>query len=621
MSLSADPVKTYIVDDPRIDFDRKAAYLVQRSGGDVTYRRWKANSASTSAISFNTLLPSRDTVVASKIHVRIPITVTIRSADANNAVADSEPVDEFLGLRFAPFTQCCNSIQLELNGKVQSTNIYRYLNGLMKFCNTRDEMTNDFSCMPTYLDTYPSYYDPGTSKNGGAGSPVASTYQTIMDPLKSYDDTCSYEPTGRIGYLKNITSTRAPGANSNTEVTLVFEIEEVIPLSPLMWGHRDAKGLIGLDTLNINFQIKDLSRMFCSSRYGIGNGPGAPDTALTFEFNQQVLMGAELEFIYIKPRANVPVPRTIRYPYNNIKDFSTQGQQDVACRLNYGVPVPDNQYSTQFANIQLQGVPKRLYIFARREDAQQTYYTPDTFARITGITLDLGTRSGLLSEATPQALYRMAVKNGYRGTWDQWYNQTGSVLCLDFASDVSLDLLDAPGALKQMQISFTLRYSNIYVAENNPAQAAVSVASRVNFTVYCIVVYDGMMIIKDGEVLLESNDVSALDVADSTKVAKICYDDLADYAYGGDFVGGSLSKFISKAKVGLMKAKDFAQKKVIPAAQKALPYVKKGVQIAADVLPVLAALGYSEDQIYDLMKNKGGKLAPKRNIKQRAIKQ
>ena len=48
MSLSADPVKTYIVDDPRIDFDRKAAYLVQRSGGDVTYRKWKANSASTS---------------------------------------------------------------------------------------------------------------------------------------------------------------------------------------------------------------------------------------------------------------------------------------------------------------------------------------------------------------------------------------------------------------------------------------------------------------------------------------------------------------------------------------------------------------------------------------------
>ena len=498
----------------------------------------------------------------------------------------------------------------------------------MKYCNTRDEMTNDFSCMPTYLDTYPSYYDPAASKGGGVGSIQNPTYKTIMDPLKKYDSTCSYEPTGRLGYLRNILKSStiippppapAPPYTASTGIRLTFEIEEVIPLSPLMWGHRESKGLIGLDTLNINFQIRDLSRMFCSSRYGDNNLGN--NTNLTFTFNQEELMKSELEFIYIKPRANVPVPRTIRYPYNNIKDYSTKGHQDTACRLSYDTQVPDNQYSDQFSNIQLQGVPKRLYIFARRDDTQQTYYTPDTFARITNISLDLGTRSGLLAEASPQALYRMSVKNGYRGTWDQWYNQTGSVLCIDFASDVSLDLLDAPGALKQMQISFALKYSNLYVAENNPSDVNASVPSLVNFTIYCIVVYDGMMIIKDGEALLESNDVSALDVADSTKVAKICYDDLADYAYGGDFVGGSLSKFISKAKVGLMKAKDFAQKKVIPAAQKALPYVKKGVQIAADVLPVLAALGYSEDQIYDLMKNKGGKLAPKRNIKQRAIKQ
>lgn len=605
MSLSADPVKTYIVDDPRVDFDRKAAWLIERSGGDVVYRKWTASSGSNSAVSFNTLIPSRDTVVSGKIYVRIPITVTITGAGLG------APIDQDLGLRFAPFTQCCNSIQMELNGKVHSANIYRYYNALMKFCNTRDEMTNDFSCMPTYMDTYGSYYDPANSANI-AGPAVA--YRTIMNPLKKYDDTCSYEPTGRVGYLQNITTSRV--AVADTSVTLTFEIEEVIPISPLFWGHREVKGLIGLDTLNFNFNIRDLSRMFCSPRFGNNNaGGGGIDTNLTFNFVATDLKGADIEFIYIKPRANVPIPRTIKYPYNNIKDFVSPGVA-LASRLSYS-DQPAAPASTNFSNIQLQGVPKRLYIFARRQDSDQKYYTTDTFARIDGITLDLGTRSGLLSEATPQALYRMSVKNGYRGTWDQWYNQTGGVLCIDFGSDVSLDLLDAPGALKQMQISFTLRYSNIYVNSLAPC-AAVPVSAPVTFSLYCIVVYDGMMIIKDGEVLLESNDVSALDIADSSKVTKVCYDDLADFAYGGSYVGGSLSKFISKAKVGLMKAKDFTQKKIIPAAQKALPYVKKGVQIAADVLPVLAALGYTEDQIYDIMSKKGGAIVPKRNIKARA---
>ena len=281
MSLSAEPVKTYIVDDPRICFDRKASYLIERSGGDVTYRKWKANSASTSSISFNTLIPSRDTVVANKIYVRIPISVTITGNNADPVGGAAVPVDQFLGLRFAPFTQCCNSIQLELNGKVQSTNIYRYLNGLMKFCNTRDEMTNDFSCMPTYMDTYSSYYDPEASA-GPAGTLQPIPYQTVMNPLKTYDDTCSYEPSGRVGYLRNITKTRA--AVGNTSVTLTFEIEEIIPLSPLMWGHRDAKGLIGLDTLNINFQIRDLSRMFSSPRYGLNRAGGGPPVNLGLTF-------------------------------------------------------------------------------------------------------------------------------------------------------------------------------------------------------------------------------------------------------------------------------------------------------------------------------------------------
>lgn len=596
MSLSAEPVETFVVDDPRIDFDREARFLVERSGGDVNYRTWKQISASASSISFNTTVPSRDTAISSKIYVRIPITVTVTGDDLG------APIKDFLALRFAPFTSCCNSIQLELNGKIVSSNVYRYYPALMKYCNSQTEMTNDYSCMPTYMDTYESYNNP-TASNARRGA--------NRDAVAGYDEGSLYEPTRRAGYLQNITTTAVGDPDTNTAYRFSFVVEELIPLSPLFWGHREVKSLIGLDTLNLSFQIRDLSRMFCSWRFG----PGQVGTGdLSFNFNQDALQGALIEFIYIKPRANVVIPRTIRYPYNNLLDFSVAGEA-----LAQG----ESAVSQQFSNIQLSGIPKRLYIFVKRKESDENYHTTDTYARIDKITLDLGTRSGLLGECTPQVLYRMAVKNGYQGSWDAWYKHIGSVLCIDFASDISLDLLDAPGMLKQMQLSFKLDYTSLYsnaATSYIPVGGPIPAQVPVNYNIYLIVVYDGMLIIQDGQILYETNDVSALDLVESGKVRKVSYDDIADYVYGGMYTGGSLSKFIGKVKTGYNKAKDFAQQKILPGVQKALPYIEKGVKVAAEVLPALAALGYSEEEIFDIVNGKGGKVMPKKSIKARAAR-
>lgn len=602
MSLSAVPVPTYLVDDPRIDFDRHASYLVERSGGDVTYRQYKCVSASTSAISFNTLVPSRDTVVASKIYMKIPLSVVITAPAGATGGAF---ISALTGLRFAPITTSCNSIQLEVNGKAISSNTYRYYPALMKFCNTNDEMLNDFSCMPTFMDYYGSYYNPDVA--AGANS-AGSLWGSLKDPLGIDQDSDSFHPTPRRGYLTNIATIADPVVdNSATRFAFTCDLEEIVPISPLFWGHREVKGLVGLDTLNITLQLRDnLKRIISSTIYDTTNADN-----LDIAVDSGALLNSLLEFIYIKPRANVVLPRTIHYPYNNIKDYQTQG-----ALLGFVPPLNVSGENT-FNNIQLTGVPKRVYIFAKRQESSETYYTTDTFAFIENISLDLGTRSGLLAECSPQALYRMAVKNGYRGSWDSWFKHTGSVLCIDFGSDVSLDLLDAPGALKQMQMSFRLRYKCIQSNKNHPSNG---VEQAIQYQIYAIVVSDGMMILKDGEVLFESNDVSALDVADSSKVRKIAYDDIADYVYGGVYTGGSLSSFKAKVKTGLDKAKTFAQQKVIPGVQKALPYIEKGVKTAAEILPALAALGYTEEEIYDIVNGKGGKMMPKKSIKARAAK-
>lgn len=615
MSLSAVPVPTYLVDDPRVDFDRHASYLVERSGGDITYRQYKCVSASTSSISFSTLVPSRDTVVSSKVYVNIPLRVTITAPAGTSA----GKISDATGFRFAPITTSCNSIQLELNGKAVSSNTYRYYPALMKYCNTNDEMLNDFSCMPTFMDYYGSYYRDDIA---GPNANTGAAWSSLKDPLGIDQDVDNFHPTPRKAYLRNISRIPvnvepvpdAPAIPTPNDTATVFQfncvLQEILPISPLFWGHREVKGLVGLDTLGVTLQLRDnLTRIISSRIYNAGAGNV---NNLTIEIDQNVLLGSFLEFIYIKPRANVVLPRVIHYPYNNIKDYQTQG---AILGLRAG-QVQSGQ--TVFSNIQLTGVPKRVYIFAKRREDSERYYTTDTFARIDKISLDLGTRSGLLAECSSQSLYRMAVKNGYRGSWDSWYKYQGSVLCIDFGSDVSLDLLDAPGALKQMQMSFRLDYTDIQSNRTEPGTAGTE--AEIQYQVYAIVVFDGMVIFKDGEVLFESNDVSALDVADSSKVRKVAYDDIADYVYGGMYTGGSLSSFKAKVKSGLDKAKNFAQQKVIPGVQKALPYIEKGVKTAAEILPALAALGYTEEEIYDIVNGKGGKMMPKKSIKARAAK-
>ena len=598
MSLSAVPVPTYLVDDPRIDFDRHATYLVERGGGDLTYRQYKCVSASSSSITFSTLVPSRDTVVGSKVYVNIPLDVTITAPVG--VVAGL--ISDYTGFRFSPITTSCNSIQLELNGKAVSSNVYRYYPALMKFCNTNDEMLNDFSCMPTFMDYYGSYYN---SSIGGGNANTGALWGSLKDPLGIDQDADNFHPTPRKAYLSNISNITV---NTATQFSFTCVIQEVLPISPLFWGHREVKGLVGLDTIGVTLQLRDnLSRIISSTIFNRAIAANNLSVAVAPNTGNG-LIGSFLEFIYIKPRANVVLPRVIHYPYNNIKDYQTPGQ---AVALN-ALPVTDT-----FSNIQLTGVPKRVYIFAKRREQDESYATTDTFAYISGISLDLGTRSGLLAECSPQTLYRMAVKNGYRGSWDSWRRYQGSVLCIDFGSDVSLDLLDAPGALKQMQMSFRLTYTNIQSNKNFPTGG---VEEPVTFTIYAIVVFDGMVIFRDGEVLFESNDVSALDVADSSKVRKVAYDDIADYVYGGMYTGGSLSSFKAKVKSGLDKAKTFAQQKVIPGVQKALPYIEKGVKTAAEILPALAALGYTEEEIYDIVNGKGGKMMPKKSIKARAAK-
>ena len=79
---------------------------------------------------------------------------------------------------------------------------------------------------------------------------------------------------------------------------------------------------------------------------------------------------------------------------------------------------PGTIYSS---NIQLSWIPDKLIIFVRKPIAALTWGDADSYATITGISINFNNQAGLLSSMTPQQLYRNIVQSGLVGlTWEQF---------------------------------------------------------------------------------------------------------------------------------------------------------------------------------------------------------
>src|SRR5690606_32698689 len=120
-------------------------------------------------------------------------------------------------------------------------------------------------------------------------------------------------------------------------------------------------------------------------------------------------------------------------------------------------------------NIQLNSIPRRMYIYVRErnQDLYSTPNNPDTYFSIENISIQFQNKNGLLASASKQQLYEISVKNHCNMSWTQWsggpvvnsalpfgstanhYGTIGSILCIEYASDIGLDSIEAPGKLGQ----------------------------------------------------------------------------------------------------------------------------------------------------------------------------
>lgn len=371
-------------------------------------------------------------------------------------------------------------------------------------------------------------------------------------------------------------------------------------LSPLTWGHYNTKALIGIKSFAVNYDFD--SNLYRIWSHNSDNG------VVNFNVTSVVPVFSSLELIYITPKSTIPVFPVQRYPLAGVYKV-TKALGSLAAGDTLPVTASDS--------MPLYGVPKRIYIFARRSNESRTFNDPDVFGLIDKLSIYFNNSDGNFSQASIQQLYQVSRENGYRRSFQAFSKYEGSVMCIDFGKDMPLLPNEGVGSNENIQFQYNFNLTNLS-------------DQTISYTLFTIVIFEGVMTIRNGVVIRELNVVSPKDIVDSQIIQMLPHEREVDYyAVGGSF-GSNARKFMDRAVRGVKKVVDVGQKAyaAIPdnvkkdigkaalgivdvAAPRVGELIRDYGPVAADIYNALKGQGWSEDDAYyEAIRLHGGKKKP-----------
>lgn len=523
MSLALNPLKVVKVYDPRVDLNAEEYYADLCGGAEVTYKPFISTSYSNSSASF-TCPPPNPSIIVDKTPILIqPVQFSFTGDDQGRPLLQQG----YDAPRSMPLARNMATLQVTPNNTTASIILFDVASGLFRYHNQQNINIKDYdwSMTPSALDMYQNYQD-------GIGS--------NLNPLGSYASSTAFQKLrGSFApEATNIDGTAYSNTNTSAKVTYIFA--EPLFLSPFSFGHDMSKGFIGLQTLDIIITWNsDLAQMWSHGDNPLSTPPVFNSVSVTL--GQPTLM-----FKYITPKELFPLPKSVSYPYYIVDRYPTTTNASVA--VNDAI-----QFSS--SNIQLQSIPRRMYIYARQQNQYLSYYSTDTFMAINNISLNWNNRQGLLSSASQQDLYKISVKNGYSGSWEEWSGYTyvpfvpdsgeptyigtsGSVLCLEFGTDIGLRDTEAPGMLGTYQLQINVNCTNCNQLATLPIPAGMnSLGEALRPTLYIVVVSEGIFTIENNRSIAQIGVISKDDILNSQQQAGINYNMVMAMQGAGDFFG------------------------------------------------------------------------------------
>lgn len=557
MSLDFEKLPVAKVYDPTVDVNSKHYYVIRQGGENVRFYPVSTTSFSSSNISWAVIPPSLNTFTDRKVMMRIPVELTFTGTeDLNLELLQLGQNDAFRA--FPINCALIQSLNININNTNVSINSNEIMQALLRYGIGRDLLNFDYSMTPNYLDTLQNYEEWTDAINGACANPLGGY---LMSDHVSGRGSFPYESLDRL----------SPGV-----WRLRAMLTEFIYLSPFTADHCSATGFIGLSQMNVQLNIDPLAIGPLSTLWShstLGNSITSITATIGYGSEQPKLL-----FRTVTPPSIMPMPRVLVYDYYEISRYVT----------DYGTITAGSSQSNVLANnIQINSVPRAIYLYARRKNSDRSAIYTDTFFRIDKVMLSYKNRDNLLSSGTPQDIYKMSVENGLKMSYQEYYDNVGSVVCIFPSRNIGLAADSAEGQIDNIQLQVQLDITNLNQTEDIP------------MAIYIVVVAEGTFTIEKAGSSAHSNVgiLTAQDILNSDRLPLIDYQTANTLYNGGSFMGNvkSASKQIA----------NFAKKygpDVINAVKKYGPDVAK---TAAKVAPaLLAALGEGEG-----MRKKRGRLA------------
>lgn len=525
---------------PPTDFTANPKWVIEESSQERTITRYQSNSASNSSITWNPSIADTRTILDRQVLIKVPVRLTVNHGGADGAFQNAWGVGD--SFRFLPIHNCfINTMQVQMNNTTYS----------MPFSDIIEPMFR---------------FQPEEEKNR-----MLSMTTSMQDQSQAYSDVFGGVRSPLLNYANGV-----PGANQNPRggfpVTFVSDVggvaiidavfAEWVLLSPFLFSKREEPGIYGLNQFILTLNMDpNLSR--CLSADLVNGAPIAGAVTVDITTNS-LLANPELQLTTYTPKYNMPLPDEFSWSLFNVQRYS-QAVGTINAGATQQVVTP---------SIQVNGVPKMIYLFCRQSNNTRTFANTDSYHNISNISVSFANRSGLLSSADEYSLYNIAQANGCNLSWEQWHSEVGSVVALNMSHDIGLPDDLAPGSegTYQLQIQATINSLS---------------AANLDSTLYMVVVQEGILSYKNGSYFQDINVVnSEIVLQTKSELPGVAYDDYIAHNsfYGGRSFSkriGDLKKFAKKAiKTGRKVASSKLGQAALGALDTAVGFVPEGRAVA-----------------------------------------
>jgi hypothetical protein len=508
MSLNVNPLRVQRVVDPRLEI-KEGSRLYNAVGGSMvnSWQQFNATNRNNTNIQITCNPPSQNICISRLVYKRVSFNWRIDGVNTSGGVLLNSG---YVAPRCMPLTSITNAEQITLgNDTITTAPVHQYWRALLRYRNDLENRNGVFSLSPSMLDQHQDYAD-------GVGG--------IRNPLAGYDDNSAESTRGSYtGFSID------PQIAGNTTATGTLTTIEPILMSPFAFGENsnNFQSFIGLQNMSYNATLSNLSRIL-----SVVQGQGAPAGQIVLNEPIVEIAGASILCNYFTPDPTYsPVPSVSEYSYFSCVSYPTRHTAPV---------LPGASAQLTMASVQVSSIPKRIYVFARRDDSEENAFTTDSYFALPKNTNPISltwNNNQFLATASSEDLFNISVKNGCNMSYTQFSDKTGSVLALDFGIDVGLQPNQSPGSLGNYQLGLTCNFVNTTNETIVP-------------TLYVVVVSEGVFNITSGSASHMIGVLSPDDILNAPMAPEGTYDTHMD-VYGGSWRG-----FKDLVKKGLSYAKE-----------------------------------------------------------------